>query len=227
MTGVKAISLISRNPALSRQRFHLHWALVHRAHALRLAPILRYVQFHPEQGGLAPFPEGRADGVAQVWYADLAAAASMRTDPLWSTVIAPDEAYFLDGTSTSTLTAEAVVVDGPEVTADRSLTKGMIVLARAVGQRHADVAAWCAARLPGLVTANVDGLSRCVLSLPVPQRYTDTDPAFDAALELWPRNPHTPECAPLDLHSLAAALRDSPLDLDRTVSLVGAEFRCR
>ena len=66
---IKTITLLKRRPDLNPEEFHRYWRDVHANLVLQLPGVRQYVQSRPV---FIPGKEPRFDGVAEVWYDDLA-----------------------------------------------------------------------------------------------------------------------------------------------------------
>ena len=93
---VKVFALIPRRGDISEQQFHEHWAGPHAQLALRITTLRRYVQSHRVAPKLDGLPEPPYDGIAEVWFDDAAAAASMGEDPNYVDHAHADEPNFID-----------------------------------------------------------------------------------------------------------------------------------
>jgi len=93
---IKVVYCISRKPGLSREEFSDYWERVHGPIGRRIPGLRRLVQSHgvPHPDG---FPPAGFDGVAELWFDDLAAVASARRSPEWR-ASTEDEANFVDPT---------------------------------------------------------------------------------------------------------------------------------
>ncbi len=110
---IKVFYFIPKRPDISEEQFHRHWREVHAPLALRLPGLRRYVQSHrinhPGFGLSSPY-----DGVAEVWFDDLATATAMRDSREYLEGAFADEPNFIDTSRLAWIvTRENVVVAGP------------------------------------------------------------------------------------------------------------------
>jgi uncharacterized protein (TIGR02118 family) len=93
---IKLVYCISRKPGLSPQAFSDYWEHVHGPLGRRIPGLRRLVQSHPVRHPHG-FPPADFDGMAELWFDDLAALEAARRSPEWQTSTA-DEANFIDPT---------------------------------------------------------------------------------------------------------------------------------
>ncbi|HZF12157.1 MAG TPA: EthD domain-containing protein [Thermoanaerobaculia bacterium] len=91
---IKLVYCITRKPGLSDQEFFHYWKDVHGPLGARIPGLRKLVQSHTlkEPGKTGP-PE--YDGMAELWFDDLAALATARNSAEWQASTA-DERNFLD-----------------------------------------------------------------------------------------------------------------------------------
>jgi uncharacterized protein (TIGR02118 family) len=183
---VKVFALIPRRVDISERQFHDHWAGPHAQLALRITTLRRYVQSHRVAPKLDGLPEPPYDGIAEVWFDDAEAAASMGEDPNYVDHAHADEPNFIDTEQLSFIaTEEQVLRAGSPPAKDAGGIKAMILLARIDPLSPRDLAQ----RLQGLgedLVALLPGAQRIVIAVTVPESYADgAEPTFDAVLELW------------------------------------------
>ncbi len=93
---VKLVYCICREPGLPREEFIRYWAEVHSPIGARIPGLRKLVQSYaipaPEDVRPAAF-----DGMAELWFEDLAALLRARQSPEWRASTA-DEAHFVDPT---------------------------------------------------------------------------------------------------------------------------------
>ena len=85
--------------------------------------------------------------------------------------------------------------------------------------------AWWQGAFGALVQDVVPNLARYVQCTPHGAAYRDADPPYDGVAELWWVDAARFQQGAGGLAHLADSLRDAPVDLDGTVSLVGEELR--
>jgi uncharacterized protein (TIGR02118 family) len=91
---VKLVYCICRKPGLSREEFIRYWAEVHGPIGARIPGLRKLVQSYslPAAGDRRPAP---FDGMAELWFDDLAALLEARQSPEWEASTA-DEPNFVD-----------------------------------------------------------------------------------------------------------------------------------
>jgi uncharacterized protein (TIGR02118 family) len=183
---VKVFALIPRKKDISEQQFHEHWAGPHAQLALRITTLRRYVQSHRVAPKLDGLPEPPYDGIAEVWFDDAEAAASMGEDPNYVDYAHADEPNFIDTERLSFIaTEEQVLRAGPATAKDAGGIKAMILLGRLDQLSPRDLAQ----RLQGLgedLDALLPSARRIVIAVTVPESYAEgAEPTYDAVLELW------------------------------------------
>ena len=226
MSQIKSFAFLPRRPDISAEQFHRHWSTIHRAHALRITTLRRYVQLHRTQEALPGFAPSIYDGVPEVWLDSLEDALALATDPNYVEYAAKDEPNFIDmDRMTGLVTVEDVQLEGPPVGRDTSLVKGLLLVKLGAGVDERDFRAWWHDRFGELVQKEVPNLARYVQCTPDAAAYQDAGPPYDGVAELWWSDTARFRQAAGGLERLAAALGDAPVDLDGTVSLVGEELR--
>ena len=107
---IKLVYCITRRPGMGLDEFSRYWREVHGPIGRRIPGLRRLVQSHP-----VPHPPDMAqptfDGMAELWFDDLAAMQAARRSPEWqaSTV---DEASFIDATRTAIFLTEEREIPG-------------------------------------------------------------------------------------------------------------------
>jgi len=101
---VKLVYCICRKPQLSREEFIRYWAGVHGLIGARIPGLRRLVQSYalPAPGDDRP---AAFDGMAELWFDDLAAVLEARQSPEWEASTA-DEANFVDPTRSAAFVSE-------------------------------------------------------------------------------------------------------------------------
>jgi uncharacterized protein (TIGR02118 family) len=105
---------LTRRVDLTREEFDEYWTNKHTP-LLAAMPatqevVRRYVQLHATNDAVDGLPTAPYDGVAEVWVDDIAAAAALFASDHYNTVIAADEANFLDRSKTVFLYADETVI---------------------------------------------------------------------------------------------------------------------
>jgi uncharacterized protein (TIGR02118 family) len=101
---IKLVYCITRKPGLSDAEFFGYWERVHGRLGARIPGLRRLVQSHrlAVPGDTRP---GDYDGLAELWFDDLAALLAARASPEWQASSA-DEAHFIDATRTAYFVTE-------------------------------------------------------------------------------------------------------------------------
>ena len=111
MHMIKVVSVIQRKPGSAVEDFQRYWREQHAPIVSQLAGLRRYVQSHTLRAG---YRKGQpaADGIAELWFDDLAALQALQGGAALTAVLA-DEPNFIDpGTHVQTLTTEHVIKNG-------------------------------------------------------------------------------------------------------------------
>lgn len=112
---IKLSVFLTRRPDLSRDEFRNYWT-GHHAPFLQGLPevqahVRRYVQQHATDGLPDGLPVASYDGVAELWFDDVASALTAMGSENYATVVAEDEERFLDRSRTvMMMTAERLGV---------------------------------------------------------------------------------------------------------------------
>jgi len=183
---VKVFALIPRRPDISDEHFHQHWSTTHADHAKRITTLQRYVQSHRIDPGVADLEDSIYEGVAEVWFVDLATAAGMGEDPNYVDYAQADEPNFIDlERLTFVMTAEDVVREGAQVLKEDPGAKAMLLLRRRAGLEPAAFAGQLRDAGSAIADAAPDA-TRVVVCTALADTYTDeAEPAFDGIVELW------------------------------------------
>jgi len=101
---VKLVYCICRKRGISREEFIRYWAEVHGPLGARIPGLRKLVQSHalPVSGDHRP---ADFDGMAELWFDDLAAVLEARRSPEWEASTA-DEANFVDPTRSAYFVSE-------------------------------------------------------------------------------------------------------------------------
>ena len=106
-TQLKVSAFLTRRPDLSHEEFHRYWTEVHTPMLSTPMPgaprVYRYVQLHTIPETVPALKTASYDGVAEIWFVNLADAAAMFTSTHYNTVVAADEEKFLDRSKTAFL----------------------------------------------------------------------------------------------------------------------------
>ena len=101
---IKLVYCISRRRGMTLEEFSRYWCVVHGPIGRRIPGLRRLVQSHrlPHAWDM---PASLFDGVAELWFDDMAALEAARQSPEWSASTA-DEANFIDPTRTALFLTE-------------------------------------------------------------------------------------------------------------------------
>ena len=101
---IKLVYCITRRPGMSVDEFSRYWHDVHGPIGARIPGLRRLVQSHPvsHPNDLRP---PTFDGMAELWFDDLAALRAARQSPEWR-ASSEDEANFIDATRTALFLTE-------------------------------------------------------------------------------------------------------------------------
>jgi uncharacterized protein (TIGR02118 family) len=101
---IKLVYGIARRREMTLEEFSRYWREVHGPIGRRIPGLRRLVQSHR-----VPYPSDMAppqfDGIAELWFDDMAALEAARRSPEWQASSA-DEANFIDPTRTALFLAE-------------------------------------------------------------------------------------------------------------------------
>ena len=96
--------LLTRRADLTHEEFFRYWTEKHTPMLAKPQPggprVYRYIQLHTIPETVPALQTAPYDGVAEIWFADLADAAAMFTSDHYNTVVAADEENFLDRSKT-------------------------------------------------------------------------------------------------------------------------------
>jgi hypothetical protein len=208
---IKNMGLLAKRADVSVELFHSHWRDVHGPLALRISAIRRYVQSHRLRDGVGGLPRLPQEGIAEVWVDDLATAIGLSENPEFTRDARPDEAIFMDRSSSAGMKCEErVVIPGPSVDPGDPGVKAFLFLTARHDQEDR-LARWlsddlesCAEALPAVRRLSVD---RQVADAPRRAPYA-------AAVEIsWP------DIASYDRAWSSAAATDLRRSLDDVVDL--------
>lgn len=179
---IKVFALIPRRPDVPVEEFHDHWRHPHGDLALRITTMQGYLQSHrlaSPGGGLEDPPY---EGIAEVWFEDLATAAGMGEDPDYIEGCHADEPLFIDVDRLAFLmTEQDVLVAGPPTAQDAAGVK-LLILLPADGDAPRSVGP---SREQEQELGTRLGATRHVLCLPSAEAYADAAPPYGGIRELW------------------------------------------
>lgn len=180
---IKGIATVVRKPGMADDAFHRYWRDVHGPLALQMSKLRRYVQSHR----CAPLPGFEScpyDGVAEIWFDDLATLTALPQDPEYQSGAQADEPNFLDMSKLAFLaTREEVVIAGPPIARDTPLVKAVFLLKRRPDLSVAEFQDyWLNGHAPQI--PRDAGVLRYVQCHQLPETYATATPAFDGVAEL-------------------------------------------
>ena len=186
---IKGYSLLAKRPDVSSEFFHEHWRTVHAEHAQKLTTLRRYIQAHRIDAEVAGFAQSPYEGIAEVWWDDLAAADRVATDPDYLNNAKLDEPNFIDMPRlANVLTEERPLQRGSDVMPDQPEVALLLLL-----KRRPDVALdEFRGRWPAAAEAPLGSFARVrrvVTSVAILETYagSDGEPLYDGVAELsWP-----------------------------------------
>lgn len=181
---IKGIALVVRKAGLCAAAFHRHWREVHAPLALRIHQIRRYVQSHRKPLAVPGFDNVPYNGVAEVWFDDLAGLYELPNIPAYISGAQADEPNFLDMSELKFLaTREHVFIDDIEIKQDTPLTKAIFLLRRRPDMTVAQFQDyWITGHAPQI--PRDAGILRYVQCHQVPESYADGEPPYDGVAEL-------------------------------------------
>ena len=113
---IKITILLSRRSDLTHQEFVDYWTQKHTPLLAQLpsdeVTVSRYVQLQPTEDSIPGVRTADVDGVAELWVESVADAAKWFTSETYQTVVAADEANFLDRSKTQFVYATEQVIFG-------------------------------------------------------------------------------------------------------------------
>ncbi|MFQ6395769.1 EthD domain-containing protein [Nocardia sp. KC 131] len=113
---IKITILLTRRGDLTHDEFIDYWTQKHTPLLAQLpsdeVTVNRYVQLQPTGDSIPGIATAPVDGVAELWVDSVADAAAWFTSQTYQTVVAEDEANFLDRSKTQFLYATEQVIFG-------------------------------------------------------------------------------------------------------------------
>jgi hypothetical protein len=182
---VKVLALIPQRPDISREEFHSHWLAPHGEMACGIDTLQAYVQCHRLRPGLPGLAEADYEGIAEVWFTDVATAAAMGEHPVYAEQVQPDEANFIDEERLAFVFAdEHVVRDGAVIEKATPVAKAQLLLRRAPGTSREEFAsAWAAA--DESFRGAFPGAIRLTRTEARAESYAEGEPPADGFAEVW------------------------------------------
>ena len=108
---IKSLSLLTRKPHLSHEEFVRHWLEIHAPLAHAVPGVRRYVQNHiidERHRADIPTTEVAVDGVAELWFDDLAAMQRSNASPE-AKRLHDDGALFIGGIKTFVIEEKVII----------------------------------------------------------------------------------------------------------------------
>ncbi len=180
---IKGIAIVTRKPGMPDAEFHRYWREVHGPIALSITGLRRYVQSHRSAhafpGFTCPY-----DGVAEIWFDDLATLANLPNDPGYVNGAQADEPNFIDTDKLVFLaTREHVFIEGPPIAQDTPLIKAVFLIKRRPDLSVAEFQDyWINGHAPQI--PRDAGILRYVQCHQAPETYAEGTPAYDGVAEL-------------------------------------------
>jgi uncharacterized protein (TIGR02118 family) len=113
---IKMNVFLTRRADLTREEFNEYWTNTHTpllaAMPANAENARKYVQLHSTGEQIDGLPSASYDGIAEIWVDDLAGAKALFVNDYYDTVIAVDEANFLDRSKTVFLYSNEEVIFG-------------------------------------------------------------------------------------------------------------------
>lgn len=195
---VKVLALIPQRRDISREEFHSHWISPHGEMACGIDTLRGYVQCHRVRPGVPGLAEADYEGIAEVWFDDVATAAAMGEHPVYVEQVNPDEPNFIDVDRLAFVFAdEHVVRDLTPIGKETPAVKAQLLLRRAAGTSREDFdAAWAASSTPASDSSDPPAAGaeeaaafpaafRIVRTEARAESYAEGDPPADGFAEIW------------------------------------------
>lgn len=181
---IKGFALIPKKAGISVEQFHKHWEEVHAPLAKQIKALRRYVQSHRISPPVPGFDQVPYEGIAEIWFDDLATVNGLGDNPDYINGALPDEPNFLDQSKLRFLaTREEVVIPGPKIGRDAALVKAIFLLRRRPDLSVAEFQKyWLEEHAPQI--PHDAGILRYVQCHQAPESYGADTPAFDGVAEL-------------------------------------------
>lgn len=184
---VKLIALLVKREGLTDVRFHEHWRYTHGPLAAMISTMQAYCQCH-----LVPRPPGDLEiaskfgGTAEVWWAALADASGLATDPEYTENALPDEPNFIDMDEMIFMTVkEQLVHEAAPLEQTTGGLKVIHLITRPEGQSPDEFRAGFEAADESEFASSLR-MDRFKRTCAIPEAYEgDQPPAFDATREMW------------------------------------------
>lgn len=106
----KGVGFVRRKPGMPVEAFQRHWKDVHGPLGAAIPNLRRYVQSHTRLAGYERGRQPAWDGVALLWFDDVAALRAATATPEWARVMADNANFFAPGPMPFIITTEHVIV---------------------------------------------------------------------------------------------------------------------
>lgn len=174
---IKVFALIPRRPDITVERFHDHWRHPHGDLALNITTMLGYLQSHRLDAPGGGLVDPTYEGIAEVWFPDLATAAGMGDDPNYINGCQADEPLFIDVSRLSFLmTEQQILTAGPPVEQDAGGVKLLVLFPTGSTPPDDDEQRNLGERL---------GVTRHVVCRPSAEAYASDPAPYGGIRELW------------------------------------------
>jgi hypothetical protein len=182
---VKVFALIPQRPDIPREEFHEHWLSPHGELACGIDTLQGYVQCHRIRPGIVGLEEADYEGIAEVWFVDVATAAAMGENPVYAEQVNPDEPNFIDVDRLAfVFTDENVLRAGSAIDKEQPVVKAQLLVRRGEGTSREDFDA-ALADADGAAGEAFPGALRIVRSQARAESYAEGEPAANAFIEAW------------------------------------------
>jgi uncharacterized protein (TIGR02118 family) len=181
---IKGIAIVTKKAGLDDEYFHRYWRKRHGPLALQMKSLRRYVQSHRTKDSVPGFESCPYDGVAEVWFDDLATMLDLPNNPDYISGAKADEPNFIDMAALKFLaTREHVFIEGPPIAEDTPLVKATFLLTRRAGMSVLEFQDyWINGHAPQI--PNDAGIMRYVQCHQAAETYANSSPAYDGVAEL-------------------------------------------
>lgn len=179
---IKVIAAINRIPGMEVEAFQDYWLNKHPDAVLKLPGVRRYVQSHVRPSGYRGGRKLVHDGIAELWFDDMAALKATNDTPEIAAVMA-DEAKFIDPATRVLLVCdEHVIVDNPP---PANAIKNVEFIHRKPGMSVADYQRYWR-DVHGPLAAKIPSIRRYVQSHCRAGGYRDgNEPVYDGIAVTW------------------------------------------
>lgn len=181
---IKGIALAKKKSGMDPSEFHRYWRQTHGPLALQMSKMRRYVQTHRTDDVFPGFESCSYDGLAEIWFDDLATLKDLPNDPEYQNGAQADEPNFVDMDSLKFIaTTEKVFIEGPRIEKDTKCLKAVFLLTKKDGMAVNEFQDyWVNGHAPQIPTDA--GIMRYTQSHTLPETYATDNPAYDGIAEL-------------------------------------------